>query len=192
MTGKLIYLMGPAGVGKNSLLRAVHERLESAGCRVARRVITRSREAVSEDAVEVSPTEFEQLHAKGAFALAWRTNGLGYGIPREVNDWLQSGQSVLVNGSREYLPKALTLYPDLQPVLVCADIGVLSRRLLARGRESLGEIEARLARNSNFRSAEPANTLILDNSGPLEQTADAFVELVVGIIHPRLQRKSAH
>ena len=168
--------MGPAGVGKISLLRAAQERLEALGCKLAQRTITRSTPAREEGAVEVSPSEFENMRAKGAFALVWHTNGLGYGIGKEIDDWLADGYWVLVNGSREYLPKALERYPDLQPVLVSADTAILNKRLLYRGRDSIGEIEARLARNSSFRDTQPGNTLILDNSGPLEQTVDAFID----------------
>jgi ribose 1,5-bisphosphokinase len=180
MTGKLIYLMGPSGSGKDSLLRAAREQLESMNCRIAQRVITRSAEATGEDAVAVTPVEFEEMRERGAFALHWRANGLGYGIPSEINTWLESGQHVLVNGSREFLPKAQELYPRLEAVLLSVNSGVLSRRLLARGRESLGEIEARMARNSTFRHAEHGTqrALQLDNSGTLDESVKAFVSLV--------------
>lgn len=45
MTGRLIYLMGPSGSGKDSLLQAAREPWLR-GCRIVRRVITRSAEAV--------------------------------------------------------------------------------------------------------------------------------------------------
>ena len=50
MPGKLIYLMGPSGSGKDSLIDAVRPYLPERGCEVIRRVITRSSEAVGEDA----------------------------------------------------------------------------------------------------------------------------------------------
>ena len=51
MRGRLIYLMGPSGSGKDSLLEAARERLAARDCVIARRVITRSAEAVGEDAI---------------------------------------------------------------------------------------------------------------------------------------------
>lgn len=50
MAGRLIYLIGPSGSGKDSLLDAARPRLAKRGCRIVRRVITRSAEAVGEAA----------------------------------------------------------------------------------------------------------------------------------------------
>jgi ribose 1,5-bisphosphokinase len=134
----------------------------------------------------VTPVEFEAMRESGAFALYWRANGLGYGIPCEINEWMANGEHVIVNGSREYLPKARELYPDLCVILLSVSSGVLSRRLLARGRESLGEIEARMARNSTFRDSVsgPERTLYLDNSGTLSDSVETFLALVEELVGP--------
>src|SRR5699024_785980 len=93
--------------------------------------------------------------------------------------WLAAGEDVLVNGSRGYLSEARARYPQLQAVLLTVALPVLRQRLLARGRESIEEIEARLARNEQFRSAaEQGEALILDNSGPLEQTVQRLLQLI--------------
>lgn len=180
MGGRLIYLMGPSGSGKDSLLNAVRERLAADGCRIARRVITRSAEAVGEDAVAVSLAEFERDEAAGAFALSWRANGLAYGIPRQIDDWLAAGEDVLVNGSRAYLSEARQRYPALLAVLLRVDMAVLRERLLARGREAPAQIEQRLARNTLFDEAvaDLDGMHVLDNSSHLQRTVDNLLALI--------------
>lgn len=191
MSGRLIYLMGPSGSGKDSLLNAARARLAERGCVIARRVITRSAEAVGEDAIGVAPVEFDQQEAAGAFALSWRANGLAYGIPRQIDDWLAAGQDVLINGSRGHLAQARQRYPGLLAILLRVDEAALRQRLQARGRESAEQIEARLARSRDFvvggalaAAVTPAavapteNTVVLDNSGPLEQTVSQLLQLL--------------
>ncbi|MGE8499398.1 MAG: phosphonate metabolism protein/1,5-bisphosphokinase (PRPP-forming) PhnN [Pseudomonas sp.] len=192
MQGRLIYLMGPSGSGKDSLLNAARERLAARGCQIARRVITRSAEAVGEDALAVSLDEFDIQERAGAFAMSWRANGLAYGIPRQIDEWLAAGQDVLVNGSRGYLEVARQRYPHLLPVLLQVDEAVLRQRLMARGRETPEQIEQRLARSRSFTPVGGASAAtvaakapptgeflaILDNSGPLENTVAKLLRLL--------------
>jgi ribose 1,5-bisphosphokinase len=167
MGGRLIYLMGPSGSGKDSLLNAARVRLAVGGCRIARRVITRSAEALGEDAIGVSPAEFERMAGEGAFALSWHANGLAYGIPKQIDEWLATGQDVLVNGSRGHLAQARQRYPELLAILLQVDETVLRQRLQARGRESTEQIEARLARSRNFAYSVPG-------AAELAPVGDAF------------------
>ncbi|HEN8799793.1 phosphonate metabolism protein/1,5-bisphosphokinase (PRPP-forming) PhnN [Pseudomonas sp. CM27] len=178
-TGRLIFLLGPSGSGKDSLIDASRERLAAAGVEVARRVITRSAEAKGEAAQGVTAEQFETLCAQGAFAMHWRANGLGYGIPRQIDDWLAAGRAVLVNGSRAYLAEARQRYPDLLAVLIEVRPEVLRQRLLARGRETAEEIEQRLARNARMQTSADPSVHVLDNSGALE-TAVAGLFLLLG------------
>jgi ribose 1,5-bisphosphokinase len=181
MDGRLIFLMGPSGSGKDSLIDAAREPLQALNCEVVRRVITRSAESVGEDAIGVSKEEFEQRKSKGYFALAWNANGLDYGIPLEIDQWLKDGRHVLVNGSRGHLAQALRSYPTLIPVLLTVKDEVLRERLLRRGRESIAEIEARLRRNGLFMAEElRGDTQIhrLDNSGDLAVTVTHLLDLL--------------
>jgi ribose 1,5-bisphosphokinase len=178
--GTLIYLIGPSGSGKDSLLQAARPALEAQGCHIVRRVITRSAEAVGEEAEAVSPEQFDRMEAAGAFAMSWRANGLAYGIPVQINDWLAAGDDVLVNGSRGYLPEARRRYPNMLTILLTVDLAVLRQRLLARGRESLAEIDARLARNGQFQAEGAGDRALhlLDNSSHFERTVAALLELI--------------
>ncbi|WP_338525064.1 phosphonate metabolism protein/1,5-bisphosphokinase (PRPP-forming) PhnN [Pseudomonas batumici] len=182
MAGRLIYLIGPSGSGKDSLLDAAREPLAERGCRIARRVITRSAEAAGEAAQAVSAEQFATMQAQGAFAMSWQANGLCYGIPRLVDDWLAAGADVLVNGSRAYLPQARARYPDLQVILLTVDPAVLRERLLVRGRETLPQIEERLARNADFTTSmlatDDPSLSLLDNSGSLRKSLEKLFRLI--------------
>ncbi|MCY1407872.1 Ribose 1,5-bisphosphate phosphokinase PhnN [compost metagenome] len=182
MSGRLIYLMGPSGAGKDSLIDAAREPLQQMNVMVARRVITRSAEAVGEDAIGVSTQQFSQMRLQGAFALSWSANGLEYGIPVQIDGWLAEGRDVLVNGSRAYLEQAAQRYPSLLPILLTVDPSVLRRRLLARGRESHQDIERRLSRNQGFgldqASRNDRRIELLDNSAALEQTVQRLLALL--------------
>lgn len=181
MAGRLIYLIGPSGSGKDSLLDAAREPMATRGCRIVRRVITRSAEARGEAAQAVSVEQFAEMQAQGAFALSWFANGLHYGIGQEIDQWLAAGHDVLINGSRGHLSQARARYPDLLVVLLSVDQGVLRQRLLARGRESPQEIEARLSRNAQFADdllADNPSIILLDNSGALEQTVARLLQRI--------------
>lgn len=182
MPGKLIYLMGPSGSGKDSLIEAVRPHLAGRRCEVMRRVITRSAEAVGEDAVGVSREAFEALKAQGAFALDWQANSLAYGITVQLDDWLKAGHNVLVNGSRAHLNQARERYPDLLAIMLRVDTRVLQQRLQARGRETPAEICARLARNELFLDSVKAlraeGVQVLDNSAALAVAVQGFLALI--------------
>ncbi|MBS7561015.1 MULTISPECIES: phosphonate metabolism protein/1,5-bisphosphokinase (PRPP-forming) PhnN [Pseudomonas] len=181
MPGRLIYLMGPSGAGKDSLIDAARQPLSALGCEVVRRVITRSAESVGEEAQEVTVEEFERRVAGGDFALFWRANGLGYGIPVQIDTWLAQGRNVLINGSRGHLPQARERYPDLVPIVLMVDTEVLRRRLLRRGRENLPEIERRLQRNEQFASSawlDDEQVVRLDNSCELTTTLEHLLAIL--------------
>lgn len=152
--------------------------LIAAGVKIARRVITRSPEAKGEAAHGVNPERFEAMRKAGAFAMHWRANGLSYGIPAQVDDWLAQGHSVLVNGSRAYLPEARMQYPELLAVCLMVKPEVLRARLLARGRETEEQIDQRLARNDVLQSEAGPSTHWLDNSGELSAATDALMSLL--------------
>ncbi|MGO4327679.1 phosphonate metabolism protein/1,5-bisphosphokinase (PRPP-forming) PhnN [Cupriavidus sp. 2TAF22] len=176
---QLIYLMGPSGSGKDSLLRALRDRLRpDERVLIAHRYITRASNA-DEASVPITPAEFDRRAALGCFALQWDSHGLRYGIGIELDSWLAQGMCVVVNGSREYLPDACARYPALHAVQVSVRPQVLAQRLRQRGREDEDDIARRLARAAEP-FAVPAGCRFtgLDNSGPLEAAAAVLAEIV--------------
>lgn len=179
-TGKVIYLMGPSGAGKDSLMNAAREQLLAARVHIPRRVITRSAEAVGEDAIAVSMVQFEQMSGRAAFALQWRANGLAYGIPANIDTWLAEGWHVLINGSRAHLATAQVKYPGLLPILLCVNPQVLRARLVGRGREGAVEIDQRIARNHQLMTQIDGRVLRVDNSTSLGDAVGRLLAVLQG------------
>ena len=142
--GRLIVVVGPSGVGKDSVLAALHHMHPDR--HLVRRVITRTAASGGEEFDAVSDTQFAAMAAEGAFALHWRAHGLRYGIPVSVFDHLSSGTDCLVNLSRAVLAEAASLFPDLTILNITARPETLARRLAARGRETESQIAQRLER----------------------------------------------
>jgi ribose 1,5-bisphosphokinase len=178
--GRLVYVIGPSGAGKDSIIDYARQRLGADRVRhvFARRHITRPADSGGEDHIAILPADFERDCAAGRFALWWRGNGHHYGISVEIDLWLRSGRHVILNGSRGYLPDAAERYPSLLPVLITIDPAVLQQRLCARGRETPDEIEARIQRAMALEMIDHPALMVIPNNGPLAEAGAAFVALL--------------
>jgi ribose 1,5-bisphosphokinase len=181
VNGRLIYVMGPSGAGKDSLLGFARKRVVGEPILFAHRYITRA-SGNGEDHVELTLEEFEVRSAHGLFALEWSSHGLRYGIGIELDAWLEQGCTVVINGSRQHLQQTLERYPSVDVVHIDAAPHVLEARLGARARESAQQVAARLARRAPFSLPDGVRMTTIDNSGALEDAGCAFVEVVRGAV----------
>lgn len=179
-SGRLVYVIGPSGSGKDSIIAYASGRLstEPDAPIFVRRHITRPAESGGEDHLPISPQDFDDACASGRFALAWRGNGHGYGVDAAIDLELAAGRHAVLNGSRAYLPKAAARYAGLKPVLIRIDPAVLRERLASRGRENPVEIEARVQRALAFERVEHRDLTEIANDGKLEQAGEAFLALL--------------
>ena len=183
MSGKLLYLVGASGSGKDSLLEGCRQRLQpNHRCFVAHRYITRAPNVGGENHIHLSPEEFDMRATMGMFAMQWYSHDYSYGIGSEIDNWLAKGINVVINGSREYLQIAMHAYPNLIPVLVEVDEDILHQRLTNRGRESEEEIVKRLNRHRQFVDSLPDNILMIDNNANLHEGVDELLKLIETLI----------
>ncbi len=178
MPNALIYVTGPSGSGKDSLLRYAREQL-SGHARVcfSHRYITRAADAGGENHIALSSEEFASRSQAGLFALSWASNELRYGVGIEIEYWLASGLTVVMNGSRGYLPQARARYPQLALVEIAVSEPVLRERLLARGRETAEQVERRLQRTRELSRMAP-RAEVISNEGNLKSAGQALVALI--------------
>lgn len=180
--GTMVVVVGPSGAGKDSVMSyaALHF-AEETRLRFVRRVITRPADAGGEAHEALDMDGFRAREAGGSFAVSWDAHGLAYGIPQETLDQLAHGMTLVANGSRSALPAFAEAYPRLKVVLVTARPDILAARLAARGRESAEAIAKRLGRTTPD-IVVGADTVIIDNSGALEDAGEAFVSLLASAL----------
>lgn len=178
---RLIYLMGPSGSGKDTMLRLLRAELRGdEPVLVAHRYITRD-SGGTEDALRLTEDEFGRRAALGCFALRWTSHGLQYGIGIEIDAWLSCGAAVIVNGSRAHLEEAHSRYPALTVVEVTVDPALLARRLAGRGRESTEQIALRLARATQaFPVPRQCRLLRVCNDAAPETAAAVLLDIARG------------
>jgi ribose 1,5-bisphosphokinase len=182
---RLIYIMGPSGCGKDALMSRARALLPAEAPVVfAHRYITRPADAGGENHVALSRAEFQMRLARGLFALHWESHGFAYGVGRETCLWLEQGLNVVMNGSREALPRAVRAYLDMLPVLITVPEDVLRDRLHARGREHADELEQRMVR-ARLPVPEVADLVLFDNSGPLSERGPALAKLILETLTAR-------
>lgn len=167
--GRIIAVVGPSGVGKDSLIRGITE--ASPYIKRVRRTITRAPGLGGEEYDAVSPMSFARQVSEGAFCLRWQAHGLWYGIPVDVLADVENGTTVIANLSRSVLAEANQIFPDMTVLNITASPATLAARLAQRGRETQTDITQRLRRAVNL--PEGLKQIDIPNDGALSKTIAA-------------------
>ena len=121
------------------------------------------------------------MEKKGRFSLSWRIYGLCYGVPIEIEKYLEKGHSVIVNVSRMIINEARDKYKNVKVVFIKVPLEITISRLRDRGRESEVLIQQRIARAKTHQTLEDAD-LIVDNSGDKENGINQLLSYITKII----------
>jgi ribose 1,5-bisphosphokinase len=176
--GRLVLVVGPSGVGKDTLLG-----LARAAClndeRIVfpRRVVTREASSF-EDNEQISLDAFRLARSQGEFAIHWEAHGHCYALPRAIDDELRAGRTVVANVSRTVLEAMRRAYVDVVVVSITAPPEILAERLAARARSSDGQIENRLRRAVDSGAAAPDVTI--SNVGDVAYHARELIRIIGG------------
>jgi len=96
MNQRLVYIIGPSGAGKDSVLHGLRMSWpDTLSAHWARRTITRPVQEGGECHEAVDDHTFERLCQAEAFAMHWSANGLRYGVRQAELEAVQAGGGCL-------------------------------------------------------------------------------------------------
>lgn len=176
--GVFVAVVGPSGAGKDTIID--YARNSFAGTEAVefvRRVITRPCDASSEDHDTLADIDFAEAERAGAFAVSWSAHGLNYGLPASLDRSIAEGRVAVANLSRGAIALVSARYANVIVAEITASAEILAERLARRGRESRGEVLARLARSAELGFSAPG-AVAIDNSGPPAEAGERFVALL--------------
>ncbi|MGB1006393.1 MAG: phosphonate metabolism protein/1,5-bisphosphokinase (PRPP-forming) PhnN [Thalassobaculaceae bacterium] len=178
MVGAVVLVVGPSGVGKDTLLAGARTHFATDPTVVfQRRDITRPAAAGGEDHRPVSLAEFDAIAAAGGYALSWAAHDLRYGVPVAMAAHVAVGATVVVNVSRGIIDAARARFAHVTVIEVTAPTALLAERLAARGREDPAAIRQRLARVAAPVADRPGVYRLVNDGGVAEGVA-AMVAMI--------------
>ncbi|HYW55318.1 MAG TPA: phosphonate metabolism protein/1,5-bisphosphokinase (PRPP-forming) PhnN [Polaromonas sp.] len=177
--GVWVFVCGPSGAGKDSVISAATEILSANPNIVfSRRMVTRPAQAGS-DHDPVTEQQFRSLQESGGLSWHWEAHGFCYGVAAHYAHDVNTGRVVVVNGSRAHAD-LLPTSTDVRLVQITAAHEKLHNRLTQRGRDNAGAIAERLERNARFSTLQADCAIV--NDGALADAAQDLADYLTGLL----------
>lgn len=170
MDTKIVLIVGPSGVGKDTLLKGARKILKNE-INFVRRYITRKPDK-NEKNYFLDEFAFEILKHNSFFASSWNAHGNYYAIAKNSI----KNKVNIISVSRAKISDFEKQYDKVYTINITVPKEELRNRLLLRKRESLEQIEKRL--NRSYPKIEAENLIQFDNSKNIEVSIKDFVELI--------------
>lgn len=178
MKGAWVFVCGPSGAGKDSVMAWARERLTPNPHVVfSQRLMTRAC-AAGADHLALESVRFEQLRRDGGLAWHWRAHGFQYGVQARYAQQVNWGRVVVVNGSREHVASLLP-ESEIRVVQIVADSCEIATRLERRGRDDPGAVASRLARNERLGCV--AGAIEIANDGALDVAGERLKRYLLDV-----------
>lgn len=180
--GPLFLVIGNSGSGKDSIMMGAIEKYpnDMKECIMAKRYITRP-PSEFEDNYTITSEKFKEMEKQGKFALRWHIYHLDYGVPIQIDEWLEQGHPVFVNVSRTIIKEARELYENLKVIFIEVPYEITLKRVKNRGREKGELLDERIQRAKTHQTFEDAD-FIVDNSGDLDDAIEKYLNYVLKIV----------
>ncbi len=186
--GTLFLVVGNSGSGKDSIISGVVKKYSPGLTQiyVPKRYITRPA-SDTEKNISITPERFKEMQEKDQFALRWHIYNLDYGIPIEIDYWLNKGTSVIINVSRKIVKEAKEIYANIKIVFIYVPLEITIERLKKRAREDSELLDERIERAKN-NQLFPEADFTIDNSGKLDDAINQFFDYLVSHTNKNLKR----
>lgn len=180
--GTLFLVVGNSSSGKDSIISGAVDKFpkELQGVMLAKRYITRP-PSEFEDNYSITTDEFKLMEKQGKFALKWKIYGLNYGVPIEIDEWLEKGHPVIVNVSRTIIDEAREIYKKIKVIFIEVPLEITIKRIKDRGRESGQLLKQRMERASANQTM-PGADFKVNNSDELDNAIDQFLKYLIMIV----------
>lgn len=194
--GRVFLIIGPSGVGKTTILKAIPSS-------ICERLITyttrqiRSSEIPSKDYYFVDHDTFFRMLSQELFLTHISIGSNRYGAPKnETLTAIQAGRNLIIDVSPNAAREILEKIPEAVTIFLHAGnnreetVAILTRRMQARG-DSRDEIAIRLDLLDEFLAFKDSANCCVDNSCELDSSIEATISIIMQSSHHEKEKALA-